>query len=202
MGKVYGYARCSTSEKRQDVERQVAELYAMGADFVVQEYGSGANAERKGFLELMAALADGDTLYATEVSRVTRSLAHLCEIIGLAKRKRLVLKFGALSFDCSAGKLEPFPLAMLQIMGVFAELERNVAAERISSGLEHAKANGVQLGRPKKTVEEISPGARRHWEKFKNGEVSLAGYARLAGLHRSTAYKYAKLLESAKEKES
>lgn len=30
MGKIYGYARCSTNEERQDIARQKRELFAMG----------------------------------------------------------------------------------------------------------------------------------------------------------------------------
>ena len=193
-GKVYGYARCSTTEKRQDVERQVAELYAMGASFVVQEYESGGKADRRGFAELISAISEGDSLCATEVSRVTRSLLHLCEIIELAKKKNLLLRFGALEFDCNEGKLAPFPLAMLQIMGVFAELERNLAVERINSGLSNAKNNGVRLGRPRKTAADVPAGVRRHWPAFVAGEITVSEFARRAGVTRPTAYKYIKLL--------
>ena len=192
--KIYGYARCSTTEKRQDIERQVDELYAMGANFVVQEFESGSKADRRGFVELMAALADGDSLYATEVSRVTRTLFQLCEVIELAKAKRLLLKFGALEFDCSAGSLAPFPLAMLQIMGVFAELERNLATERINSGLAHARKKGVKFGRPKKTAAQVPAEVRRHWRDFLDGKITVAAYAALVGLSRPTIYKYIKLL--------
>ena len=198
-GKVYGYARCSTTEKRQDVERQVAELYAMGANFVVQEYESGGNAGRKGFIGLVAALAEGDTLMATEVSRVTRSLQQLCEVVELARAKSLLLKFGTLEFGFEGGRIDAFKLAMLQIMGVFAELERNLAAERINSGLAQAKAKGVKLSRPKKTAADVPAGVRAHWPDYKAGKIAAAEYARLAGISRPTAYKYIKLLRAEEE---
>ena len=204
-GKAYGYARCSTTEKRQDVERQVAELYAMGASFVVQEYESGGNAGRKGFKGLVEALADGDVLMATEVSRVTRSLLQLCEVVELAKVKNLLLKFGTLDFSFEGGRIDAFKLAMLQIMGVFAELERNLAAERINSGLAQAKAKGVRLGRPKKTAADVPVQVREHWPEFKMGKITAAGFAKLTGLSRPTVYKYIRLLraeESRAEEES
>lgn len=193
-GKVYGYARCSTTEKRQDIERQVSELYAMGAHTVIQEFDSGGKTDRTGFKELLNALTDGDVLFATEVSRVTRSLMQLCEVIELAKDKKLLLKFGHLEFDCTTGKLAPFPLAMLQIMGVFAELERNLAAERINSGLAHAKKNGVKLGRPKKTAAQVPAAVRQYWQDFKDGKITVAEYAEQVGFSRPTVYKYINLL--------
>ena len=195
QGKIYGYARCSTTEKRQDIERQVAELYSMGANFVIQEFDSGGNTERVRFGELLTALSVGDSVYATEVSRVTRSLKQLCEIIELAKAKQLLLKFGVLEFNCKDGRLAPFPLAMLQIMGVFAELERNLATERINSGLAHAKSKGVKLGRPKKTAVNVPVEMRKYWYQYTAGKLTVAEYAKLAGLSRPTVYKYIKLLQ-------
>ena len=195
MGKAYGYARCSTTEKRQDVERQVAELRAMGAQLVVQEYGSGASPDRKGISELLAALAEGDALIATELSRVTRSLRHLCEIIDAAKAKSLTLRFGAAEFRCEGGRLAPFPTAMLQMMGVFAELERNLAAERINSGLAHARANGARLGRPKKTAADVPAAFRALHAEWARGGAGMGALAKRAGVSRPTARKWARLLE-------
>ena len=37
----YGYARCSTNENRQDIQRQLRELKAAGADAVIWEYEHG-----------------------------------------------------------------------------------------------------------------------------------------------------------------
>lgn len=193
-GNVFGYARCSTTEKRQDIDRQVSELYAMGAVFVIQEYDSGGNAGRQRFAELVSAIGDGDTLVATEVSRVTRSLLHLCEVIELAKAKNLLLKFGSLDFDFADGKIDAFKLAMLQIMGVFAELERNITSDRINSGLALAKSKGVRLGRPKKTIDDVPIVLRQHWQSYLDGSVSVLELAKLMGLSRPTVYKYIKLL--------
>ena len=193
-GKAYGYARCSTTEKRQDVERQVGELYAMGASFVVQEYESGSNPGRKGFKGLVEALGVGDTLMATEVSRVTRTLLYLCEVIEIAKAKELLLRFGTLDFDFGGGKIAPFSLAMLQIMGVFAELERNLAAERINSGLALARSRGVRLGRPRKKASDVPVAAREHLGAYLDGRLSIGEYTALLGVSRPTALKYIRLL--------
>ena len=167
----------------------------MGAHIVIQEFESGGKVDRGRFLELLNALSDGDTLFATEVSRVTRSLFQLCEVIELAKVKELVLKFGNLEFDFTGGVIDAFKLAMLQIMGVFSELERNLTKERINSGLAHAKSNGVKLGRPKKTAAQVPVKVRKHWLDFCEGKITAAEYAQLTSLSRPTIYKYIKLLQ-------
>ncbi len=41
---IYGYARCSTNEERQDIDRQKRELYALGVTddkYIYWEYESG-----------------------------------------------------------------------------------------------------------------------------------------------------------------
>ena len=38
---IYGYARCSTNETKQDIDRQVRELKAAGAEKVYLEYEHG-----------------------------------------------------------------------------------------------------------------------------------------------------------------
>lgn len=167
----------------------------MGAHTVIQEYESGANTERERFLELVSSIRNGDTLVATEVSRVTRSLRQLCEVTEVAKAKGLLLKFGQLEYDFADGRIDAFKLAMLQITGVFAELERNLTKERINSGLAHAKTKGVTLGRPKKTAVHVPIAARQHIEAHLRGEITVAQMAKQAGLSRPTAYKYIKLVK-------
>ena len=194
-GRSYGYARCSTTEKRQDVERQVAELRAMGAEFVVQEYESGANPDRQGLRDLLGSLEVGDELIATEVSRVTRSLLHLCEIMEAAKAKNVRMRFGPAVFECAGGRMGPFDTAMLQMMGVFAELERNLAAERINSGLAHARASGVRLGRPKKTAADVPASFRAQHAEWARGGAGMGALAKRAGVSMPTARKYARLLD-------
>ena len=38
---IYGYARCSTNESKQDIQRQVRELKAAGAEEIYLEYEHG-----------------------------------------------------------------------------------------------------------------------------------------------------------------
>lgn len=72
---IYGYARCSTNEKMQDINRQVRELKQQGATdtTIYLEYESGMKADRAGLKKLLSVVQSGDTILATEVSRITRS---------------------------------------------------------------------------------------------------------------------------------
>ena len=44
---IYGYARCSTNETKQDISRQIRELKASGAEKIFLEYEHGDAAVKK-----------------------------------------------------------------------------------------------------------------------------------------------------------
>lgn len=90
---IYGYARCSTNEKMQDINRQVRELKQMGVtdETLYLEYESGTVTNRIQLNRLLDCVKSGDTIISTEVSRITRSRKQLCEIIEFAKEKHIKL---------------------------------------------------------------------------------------------------------------
>ena len=192
---IYGYARCSTSEKKQDIERQKRELRQAGAktENIFFEYGSGAKTDRRQLSVLLAALKPGDTLVTTEVSRLTRSTRHLCEIIETAKAKQIELVIGSFKVDCRNG-LCPMTDGMLKMMGVFAEMERNITSARVKSGMDNAKAKGVKLGRPRTAPENLPRAFYRHLPKYRAKEITQEEFARLCGVSRQCVSKYLKLI--------
>lgn len=60
---IYGYARCSTNEKLQDINRQVRELKQRGAieTTIYLEYESGAKEDRAELNKLLNVLQPQDT---------------------------------------------------------------------------------------------------------------------------------------------
>ena len=104
----YGYGRCSTNEKQQDIRRQVRELKNKGVneENIYFEYASGVKEDRIQLKKLLANVKNGDTIIATEVSRITRSTKQLCEIIEFAKDKHIKLVLGTFIVDCSK-ELDP-----------------------------------------------------------------------------------------------
>lgn len=115
---IYGYARCSTNEQLQDINRQVRELKQQGATdkTIYREYESGMKVERAELSKLLDVIQEGDTVIATEVSRITRSTKQLCDIIELAKTKHIRLELGTFVVDCTK-ELDPMTEGMLKMMG-------------------------------------------------------------------------------------
>lgn len=198
-GTVHGYARCSTNETRQDIDRQVRELRAAGATVIWREYEHG-DAETKEEQEHMwAAIQAGDTIVVTEPSRLSRSVQQFCSIVETIKVKRIRLQIlGSITIDCRKDDPDPMTVAFLQLIAVFSELELSMIRARVRSGVANARAKGKQLGRPPITAERIPDSFFRYLAKYQIGEINVSELARLAQISRPTAYRYLSAIQSSK----
>ena len=193
---IYGYARCSTNETKQDINRQVRELKAAGAEEVYLEYEHGDAAVKAEQLKLFSIVKEGNTIIVLEVPRLARSTKQLCEIIEVVKEKRLKLVIvGSITVDCTGGRLDPMSNAFIQMSGVFAELELGMIGERVKSGMANAKAKGVRIGRPELTKEDIPPIFYRHYPSYVSGELNVSELARVCDMSRTRVYRYIKVLK-------
>ena len=193
---IYGYARCSTNESKQDINRQIKELKAAGADEVVFEYEHGDSKTKKELQMLLALSKAGDTIITTEVSRLSRSTQQLCELIDTIREKKLrLIIIGSIAIDCRKGMVDPMSEAFLQMAGVFSQLELAMIRARVKSGMANAKAKGRKIGRPRSTKEDIPAAFMKHYAIFMEGKMNVSELARVCGLSRPTVYKYLKMME-------
>ena len=192
----HGYARCSTNESKQDIDRQVRELKQAGAEDIFLEYEHGDAAVKCQLSSLLEQAQEGDTIITLEVSRLARSTKQLCEIIEIIRSKHLRLVIvGSITVDCSNGEIDPMTNAFIQMSGVFAELELRIIRERVRSGMANAKAKGAKIGRPQATVDDIPAVFLRHYPAYKKKQLNVSELARVCDLSRTTVYKYIDLLE-------
>ena len=193
---IYGYARCSTNESKQDIERQIRELKAAGAREVVFEYEHGDAKVKQNLKMLLETAQSGDTILTLEVSRLTRSTQQLCEIVDAIKRKRLCLVIvGSITVDCRSGEIDPMSQAFIQMSAVFAELELSIIRARVKSGMRNAAAKGKTIGRKPATREDIPAAFYKHYPAFAAGKLNVSELARVCGLSRPTVYKYLGLIK-------
>lgn len=142
IGRVYGYARVSTTD--QDLSIQEAALEEAGCMVVFAEKKSGTKRDGRTELQiLMECVREGDTIVVTRIDRLARSCKDLQDIVHELKAKGVDLKATEQPVDTStaAGK------AFLDMLGVFAEFETNLRKERQLEGIAKAKAEGVYKGR-------------------------------------------------------
>ena len=193
----YGYARCSTNESKQDINRQVRELKAAGAEEIYLEYEHGDSKVKPQQEAMFAAAAPGDTVIVLEVPRLARSTQQLCQIIDTIREKHLRLVIvGSITLDCRNGHADPMSEAFLQMAGVFSQLELAMIRSRVRSGMANARAKGRQIGRPQATKDSVPAVFLRHYPAYKSGQLNLSELARVCNLSRTTVYKYLSLLEA------
>jgi DNA invertase Pin-like site-specific DNA recombinase len=192
---IYGYARCSTNEKKQDIDRQIRELKEAGAQKIFCEYEHANSNDKDQLYLLLDIIKAGDTIITLEVTRLARSTKELCEIIDTVCKKQIKLVIvGSITVDCSRGELDPMTNAFVQMSGVFAELELRMIRARVRSGVANARAKGKVLGRPKANADDIPPIFFRHYPSFKSGQLNLSEFARVCEMSRTTIYKYLSLV--------
>lgn len=193
----YGYARCSTNETKQDINRQVRELRAAGAEEIFLEYEHGDSRIKPQQVQMFAQAHPGDTIITLEVPRLARSTQQLCEIIDRVRERRLCLVIiGSITLDCREGQADPMSEAFLQMAGVFSQLELSMIRARVRSGMANAASKGVKIGRPQTTKEDIPAVFLRHYPAYKTGYLNITELSRVCDLSRTTIYKYISLLEA------
>ena len=194
---IYGYARCSTNESKQDINRQIKELKAAGADEVIFEYEHGDAKTKKQLQMLLDIAKEGDTIITLEVSRLSRSTQQLCELIEIIRAKHLRLVIvGSITIDCRNGQTDPMSEAFIQMAGVFSQLELAMIRARVKSGMENAKAKGKHIGRRPTTKDDIPAVFYKHYPAYRTGNMNVSELARVCGLSRPTVYKYLRIAVS------
>lgn len=196
----YGYSRCSTNENqnRQDVEYQIKELVEKGVprENIYIEYESGAKEDRPVFNKLLKSMVKGDSLYVTDITRLSRSTQQLCKVIDFINDGKMRLVIGSLDVDCRSDSIEPMTEGMIKMMAVFAELDRKMKIYQINLGLKNARKEGRIGGRPRTKKENIPVSFYRYYPLFKNKQINKKEFSRLAKLSYPSIYKYIDIVEN------
>lgn len=198
MNENYGYCRCSTNEKKQDVEYQIKPLLEKGIkkENIYIEYESGGKEERVEYNKLLKLLKTGDSIHTTDITRLSRSTKQLCELIDLVEKNKYRLVIGTMEIDCRSEKLDVMVEGMLKMMGVFAELERKLKIYQIKLGLDNAKSKGKKLGRPIfNSKDDIPVDFYKYANMYYQKEINKKELMRLSDLTRPTINKYLNILK-------
>lgn len=231
MCKVYGYARIS--RKEQNIERQLRNIKAQFPEaIIIQEAYTGTRVEgRAQFEKLMKVIKPGDTIVFDSVSRMSRNAAEGyalyeklytqgVELVFLKERHIDTVTYkNALangvpmtgtSVDYILEGINKYMLALAreQIALAFAQAQKEVddLHQRTREGIETARLNGKQIGRPngfspvtkkERAAKEI---IRKHSRDF-DGTLSDADVMKLAEISRPTYYKYKREMRQVSEGE-
>jgi DNA invertase Pin-like site-specific DNA recombinase len=171
-----GYARVSTEE--QETNLQIDALQAFGVLKVWQEKKSAVK-RRPVLAAMLASLKPGDVVVCYKVDRMARSLADLLAILERIENAGASFKSitEPIETNTSVGRL------LMQMVGAFAEFERNLIRERTVAGIAAARSRGVHFGRARamSTRDEAECVS-----KFRSGNYTKSALARIYGCHISS----------------
>lgn len=138
------YVRVSTEHQSLERQLEATHQYAqdLGADpneiRTYRDKSTGTNTDRSDYRELMADVESGefDAVVAHSVSRISRSIRDLDQSVKHAVEKnQTALHIISESFELDPEESDPYQTAMLQLLGVFAELEAKLAQKRTREGI-------------------------------------------------------------------
>ena len=142
-----GYIRVSSTS--QNPSRQFQQLNEIGMDIIFEEKVSGAAKDREQLQKMLEDLQEGDIIYVTDLTRITRSTQNLFELIDLIRRKKASLKsLKDTWLDLSEDN--PYSQFLITVMAGVNQLERDLIRMRQREGIELAKKEGKFKGRLKK----------------------------------------------------
>ena len=154
MTLAFAYVRASTQEevRQGSNERQKATIiqYAKSKgyelDFFEDRARSGKNTQRPEFERMLKSLdVKPGVVIVAKIDRFARSLSDLLRMLEYLDQKGI----GFISVnDHGIDTTTPNGRLLLQILGAFAEFERNMINSRTKAGREQALNKGIKFGRP------------------------------------------------------
>jgi DNA invertase Pin-like site-specific DNA recombinase len=185
-----GYVRVSRED--QNVENQIKILLDEGLsrDLIYVDHISGISAmqEREGFSRMIQFIRDHSgesiTLYVFEISRLGRSFLDTLNMVRSLEESGT--RVWSLSPAESWSRIDDKKLRdlMLSIFSWVADRERENLIERTKLGIARARADGVILGRPKRTI------PWKRVQELQEKDIPLAAISRILDIPYTTLYRH------------
>jgi DNA invertase Pin-like site-specific DNA recombinase len=169
-------ARCSTTEKKQDVQRQVQELQTKYGNIynvveVIAYYQSGTKNQKDNtdILNLVKELGV-QNIIVSEVSRLSRKVVDFLQFVEVTNDLgvNIVIDNHGLSTLNSDKTINIMTQTMLTIGASFASLELKTTMQRMNSGRRKFIKDGGTLGRTEGTKETSQEFLSKHKDVLRN----------------------------------
>jgi DNA invertase Pin-like site-specific DNA recombinase len=189
------YLRISTGGQDLNTQRFTILNYAQQHGLVIDTFVESQSSSRRtigerGLRTVLDQLHTGDTLLVNELSRLGRSVGQIIQLLDQLLKKEVTLvaiKENLTLRDTPAIQTK----VMVTLFSLFAEIERDLIAERTKEGLAAARAKGRQIGRPKGVLGTSKlTGRETAIQDLLAKTVSKASIAKIMGVSRSTLHHF------------
>ena len=140
-----GYARVSTAEGRQVLDRQLDALKDAGCERVFEDRVSGAAPERPNLAARFDYLRQDDVLVVLDPDRLGRRAGELITLIDELDQRGI----GFRALNSPMDTTTPTGRAFLRIQTAFAEMERKLIRQRVRENVKAARARERKGGGPR-----------------------------------------------------
>lgn len=180
-----GYIRVSS--EGQNTARQKEQLQSLNLDQIYEEKISGATMDWKELQKLLSELQSGDTIYVTDLTRITRSTKDLFYLIEEIKEKQaLLISLKDTWLDLSDEN--PYSEFLLTVMAGVNKLERDLIRMRQKEGIALAKKEGKFKSRLTRYT-ETHEGLRYALDLYDSGEMTVKKIFAITHVSKSTLYR-------------
>ncbi|PSL41153.1 TetR family transcriptional regulator [Planomicrobium soli] len=196
-----GYARVSTTSQDNGLETQKVLLEEAGVTKIFHEKITGTSTKQRAALkECLDYLREGDTLVVTKIDRLARSIFDLNQIVDQLKDRGISIRFlkENMTFEAN-GKPNSLGTLLFNILGSFAQFERDLIVERTTEGRARAKDQGKHMGRKAGFSNKSMQKALEQYRNREENKMSVSDILKLNGIPKATFYVELKKYET-KEK--
>jgi DNA invertase Pin-like site-specific DNA recombinase len=180
----YGYLRVSTD--KQNYDRQLFVLQGYDLDRIFEETISGTKKAcgREEFDKLLAVITKGDEVYFESMSRMARSMQDLIDTTNfIVKTKTAKVIFIKENLTIGGDGLDAMGALVFNIMGAFAQFERDLISDRTKQAMAAIKEKGeVQLGAPR----QYDDGVVAKIKELRDSGMSMQKIADEVGVSKTT----------------
>lgn len=187
-----GYARVSTTG--QSLDSQLTKLQAEHCERIYKEKVTGTGKKARPELDrLLETAREGDTVVVTKIDRLARSIYDLNGMAQSLREKGVNLRFidDNLEFKADNDKMNSLHTLTFNIIGAFAQFERDLIVERTGEGRERAKKQGKHMGRPSQPKHEVQRALKLFKDRETNG-MTVKDIVEITKVPRATIYREAK----------
>ena len=195
-GLIMGYARVSTEDQNLALQMEAMVKAGVERERIYTDKASGATTKRPGFVAVLKALRAGDTLVIWKLDRLGRNLSQLLQTADYLKEHGIQLRVLTEAIDTST----PMGRFMFNVMGSFAQLEREMGQERTRAGLLLAKERGQKLGAKRRMTSEMVEAARMMMATVADGGQGMTALAVCRKLKIGKTTLYRELAATTQEK--
>ncbi|EGQ4288089.1 recombinase family protein [Staphylococcus pseudintermedius] len=184
---IIGYARVSTVG--QNLDNQIEQLKEQGAEKIYKEQVTATSTKQRVELKAMIEnVRSGDIVVVAKIDRLARSISYLNKIVTELNTKGVSVKFLKEQMTFEAGNNNSLNTLLFNILGSFAQFERDLIVERTSEGRERAKANGKKFGRKSSSTDKDIAKAIELYKKRSENKLSVADILKMTDVKKSTFY--------------